>query len=533
MSVLFSTLGGLGLFLYGIRVLGTGLQKVAGERLKRLMEISTNKKIVAVFVGIASTILIQSSTATSVMVVGFVNAGIMNLTQAISIMMGANIGTTITTQIIAFELINIALLVIVLGVGIWIFTPNKRCREIGELLIGFGILFIGMEYMKLGLAPLKDSQIFLDILFSLKNPFLGLLVGFGLTVIIQSSSAAIALLLALGSQGIIDINTALPLLLGANIGTSVTSLLSSVETSKEAKRAATAHMLFNIIGVFIFIIFLIKPLESVVQYLTPLSIERQIANAHSLFNIVNVIIQLPFVGVIIFLTNKIIKGKNSTQDNFKHLDSRIIEAPSIAVNQALKEVIRMGKLAQENLKTSIEAFINQDQELTHKVFEREKLINKLEKEITEYIVDLTKAPLSHEQHATVTSLLHIINDLERVGDHADNIAELAQYTIENRFWFTDKAIEELKLMFNKVEMAFNHSLTAFSKKDTAIAKKVIQYEEEIDLMEKKYRANHIDRLNQHECYPSSGIVFLDAISNLERIADHSSNIALLIIDENN
>lgn len=445
--------------------------------------------------------------------------------------MGANLGTTITAQLIAFKLTDIAPVVVAIGVAIWLFSSKKKYKEIAEIMIGFGILFIGMDFMSSHLKPLSKSQTFSDILKSLNNPFLGILVGFGLTTIVQSSSASIGLLLALASQGFITIDMAFPILFGDNIGTTTTALLSSIGASKTAKKAALMHFLFNLVGTILFMVVLKYPIQELVRYLSPNDIQRQIANAHTFFNLTNVFIQFPFAGFLVIAANKLIKGDDDEDvQGLKYLDTRIIETPSIAVGQASKEVLRMGKMVQNNFKNSIDSFYFKDEKLTKKVFEEEKRINEIEKEITQYLIQLSNAPLTNEQHATVTTLFHAINDIERVGDHADNIAELAQYRIDNKLWFTDTALDELKIMFDKVENIYKNALLAFKTADPNIARKVIGSEDEIDIMEKQYRAHHIERLNSQTCQPSSGIVFLDVISNLERVADHSSNIALYILD---
>lgn len=531
MKIAFGVLGGLGLFLYGMNLMGTGLQKAAGEKLKRLIEVLTSNRLMGVIVGTVVTMVIQSSSATTVMVIGFVNAGLMTLNQAVGVIMGANIGTTITAQLIAFKLSDYAPIVVAIGVAIWLFSSKKKNKEIAEILIGFGILFIGMDFMSSHLAPLGDSQVFKDMIISLRNPFLGIIVGFGLTTLVQSSSASIGLLLALGSQGLIDIDIALPILFGDNIGTTTTALISSIGANKTAKRAALMHFLFNVVGTIIFMIVLRKPVETLVMNFSPNNIQRQIANAHTLFNLINVVIQFPFAGLLVLAAEKLIKGEEEEEiRGLKYLDTRIIETPSIAVGQASKEVLRMGKIVRDNFKTSIESFYSKDEKLTQKVFEEEKNINFIEKELTKYLVQLSNAPLTDEQHATVTTLFHAINDIERVGDHADNIAELAQNRIDNKLWFTDTALDELHIMFDMVENIFSKSLLAFKTADSRIAEEVISVEAEVDAMEKRYRESHIERLNTQSCQPSSGIIFLDIISNLERVADHSSNIAMYILD---
>ncbi len=531
MQIAFGVLGGLGLFLYGMNLMGTGLQKAAGEKLKKLLEVLTSNRLMGVIVGTVVTMVIQSSSATTVMVIGFVNAGLMNLNQAVGVIMGANIGTTVTAQLIAFKLSDYAPVVVAIGVAIWLFSSKKKNKEIAEILIGFGILFIGMDFMSSHLKPLGNSQVFIDLLTSLKNPFLGILVGFGLTTLVQSSSASIGLLLALASQGLITIDIALPILFGDNIGTTTTALISSIGANKTAKRAALMHFLFNVVGTIIFMVILRRPVEALVINFSPNNIQRQIANAHTLFNLINVVIQFPFAGLLVLAAKKLIKGDEEEEvRGLKYLDTRIIETPSIAVGQASKEVLRMGKIVRDNLRTAVESFYSKDEKLTQKVFEEEKKINEIEREITKYLVQLSNAPLTDDQHATVTTLFHAVNDIERVGDHAENIAELSQDRIDNKLWFTDDALEELRVMFDKVEDVFNKSLLAFKTADPRISEEVINLEAEVDIMEKHYRDSHIDRLNTHSCEPSAGIVFLDIISNLERISDHSSNIAMYILD---
>lgn len=530
MEMAFGVLGGLGLFLYGMNLMGTGLQKAAGKKLKRLIEVLTSNRFMGVIVGTAVTAVIQSSSATTVMVIGFVNAGLMTLNQAVGVIMGANIGTTITAQLIAFKLSDYAPIVVAIGVAIWLFSSKKKNKEIAEIMIGFGILFIGMDFMSSHLKPLSNSQVFADILISLKNPVLGILVGFGMTTILQSSSASIGLLLALASQGLLSIDIALPILFGDNIGTTTTALISSIGANKTAKRAALMHFLFNLVGTVIFMVALRNPVESLVVYISPNNTPRQIANAHTLFNIVNVIVQFPFAGFLVLAAEKLIKGEEEVVRGLKYLDTRIIETPSIAVGQAAKEVLRMGRIVRDNFRTAIESFYTKDENLTKKVFEEEKIINEIEREITKYLIQLSHAPLTGAQHATVTTLFHAINDIERVGDHAENIAELSQTRIDEKLWFTDTALDELHTMFDKVENTFSKSLLAFKTADPKTAKEVIELEAEVDAMEKEYRASHIERLNTQSCSPSSGIIFLDMISNLERISDHSSNIAMYMLD---
>lgn len=531
MEIAFGVIGGLGMFLYGMNIMGTGLQKAAGQKLKRLIEVLTRNRLMAVIVGALVTMVIQSSSGTTVMTVGFVNAGIMTLNQAVGVIMGANVGTTVTAQIIAFDLTMIAPVAIAIGVALLLFSSNTKTKDFAEILIGFGILFVGMNSMSDALKPLSKSQSFIDIIKSLNNPVVGLLVGFGLTTILQSSSASVGLLLALAGEGFITLGMALPILFGENIGTTTTAMLSSIGANKTAKQAAFIHFLFNTIGTLLFIFVLSKPIVYIVQDVMGGSVERQIANAHTVFNFANVIIQFPFAGLLVKAAEKIISGdKKHPSKLLKHIDDRIIETPSVAVSQVAKEVERMGKIAEGNLKLTAEALYGKDDKLINKVFEEEKKVNELEQEISKYLVQLSNAPMTDEQHGIITTLFHVINDIERISDHSENIAELSTQRIEDDLWFTDEAMDELHVMFDKVYNLYKNALLSFKNQDLELARKVIIEEDEVDIMEKKYRLNHIERLNTRNCDLGSGILYLDIISNLERVADHSANIAKYVTD---
>jgi len=532
MDIALPVLGGLGLFLYGMNIMGTGLEKAAGEKLKKLIEILTSNRLMGVIVGTIVTMIIQSSSATTVMVVGFVNAGLMNLSQAVGVIMGANIGTTVTAQLIAFDLEDIAPLAVAIGVGIWLTVSKRKLKSFAEILIGFGVLFIGMDMMSSGLKPLANNPVFSNILSSLNNPILGVLVGFGLTTLIQSSSASIGLLQSLASLGLIDISIAFPILFGDNIGTTTTALISSVGANKTAKRAAVIHFLFNLTGTLIFVLILRIPIEAIVLKISPYDVKRQIANAHTMFNIINTVLLFPFGNLLIKAAEKIVPGedKDIETSELKYLDARILETPSIALVQVNKEVNRMAKIVEDNLKTSYLSFVNKDEQLTQEVFSNEKIINQLETDILQYLVKLSNKPLDEKQHIQVNSLINMINDIERVGDHADNIAELAQAAIENNLPFSDIAMKELENIFNKAYEAYKTATESFDEKDFEKAQRVLKLEDEVDKLEKEYRESHINRLNNMLCLPHSGVIFLDLLSNLERISDHSSNISLYVLD---
>ncbi|MDF2546295.1 MAG: sodium-dependent phosphate transporter [Anaerosolibacter sp.] len=540
MKIIFEVLGGLGLFLYGMTIMGDGLEKAAGDKMKKIIEVLTNNRIIAVVVGALVTMIIQSSSATTVMVVGFVNAGIMTLTQATGIIMGANIGTTVTAQIASLDLNKIAPLVVGLAVGVWMFAENKKTKNIAEIFIGFGILFIGMDFMKHAVKPLKEFEGFRTMMLSFGkgtflDSFLAVFTGFVVTAIVQSSSAATGILIALASEGFLPIEASLPIIFGTNIGTCVTAMLSSIGANRTAKRAAFIHFMFNIIGTVIFMVFFRGVTIHLVKYLTPDNAARQLANAHTFFNIVNTLLLLPFAVLLVKLANTIIPIKDYEKEEIggiKHLDDRILETPSIAIVQVMKETINMGQLALANYKKSIDAFIDKNEKLVHDVFKQEKIINQMEQEIASYLVKLSNTALSAGQHEVVDGLFSTINDIERVGDHSDNLAELSLYAIEHDICFSDIGMAELKEIHEKVVDAYTLSLEALETGDSRGANKVIQLEGEVDALEKSLRAHHIQRLNKQQCSPESGVIFLDMLSNLERIADHASNIAMAVIDTN-
>jgi len=533
MQMVVSLLGCLGLFLYGLKMLGAGLDKSAGNRLKRLIEVLTTNRLMGVLVGIAVTGIIQSSSATTVMVVGFVNAGLMTLMQAVGVIMGANIGTTVTAQLIAFKLTNIAPIAIAVGVGFMFFGTKKSLKHIGEIIAGFGILFMGMDIMSSAMAPLKDDQKFIDFLLTFKNPLYGIIAGAIFTGIIQSSSASIGILQAMAFQGIVNLDVALPILFGMNIGTCVTALLASIGTSIAAKRTAIIHLAFNVIGTAVFLIIMqFIPFSEFIQSLSPGYVARQIANAHTIFNIFNTIILFPFANQLVAIASWIVPDKPELlpQKRFEYLDQRILETPAVAVVQIIKEVGRMADLAIANVELAMSVFFDYDEEKRNKIYENEDLINFLNHGITEYLVNLSNISLNQEQAAEVSGLFHTVNDLERVGDHAENLTELATYKEENRLGFSNMAISELMQLSDKVIGVLKDSVGALKNDDLVMASGIEQREEEVDEMVRRFREAHIERLNKGQCNPSSAIVYLDMLNNLERISDHSVNIAFSVLE---
>ncbi|MEG1254241.1 Na/Pi cotransporter family protein [Clostridium sp.] len=530
-KMFFSLLGGLGLFIYGMSMMGDGLQKAAGAKLKRILEVLTSNRFLAVIVGAGVTAIIQSSSATTVMTVGFVNAGLMNLFQAAGVIMGANIGTTMTAQLIAFKLSDIAPFILAIGVCMVLFSKKKKTKDIGEIVLGFGILFVGMSMMEHSMTPLRELESFKNLILVLgKHPVMGVLVGLAMTATVQSSSATIGILMALAANNGIPLEVALPILFGDNIGTCVTALLASIGTTRNAKRASLIHFIFNLTGTIIFMCALPLVLTIIPKFGG--DIQRQIANAHTLFNISNVIIQVPFIGVLVKIVEKLIPGEDEKSSALvlQHLDRRLLETPSIAVGQVVKEVVRMGNVASQNLTNAVNAFINNDEKLLACVNEHEELVNYLEREITSYMVALSNTSLSEEQSEIITSLFHVVNDIERVGDHAENLGELALSKIEGNIKFSEKAIKDLKYMYESAKYAIDSAVVALENSDVEEAKKVIETENKIDDINKQLRAEHIGRLNKYECNPESGTIFLEIVSNLERVGDHSNNIAEIVLN---
>lgn len=534
MYILISLIGGLGLFLYGMNIMGEGLQKSTGPKLEKAIELLTSNVVMGVLVGAVVTGIIQSSGATTVMVVGFVNAGIMSLPQAIGVIMGANIGTTITAQLVSLDVDFLAPVALGIGIVIYMFSNKPKHKNIAEILIGFGILFTGMDFMKEAVKPLAGYQGFTDMLLSFgHHPILGVLMGFAITAIVQSSSASMGMLIALASQGLIPITAALPILYGENIGTCVTSLISSIGASRNARRAAIMHLTFNVLGSMIFMFILSKPIVAIVTAIDPTDAARQIANAHTLFNILNVIVLLPFNKLIVKLALKLVPETKGEQDDddkvVKYIDDRMIETPSIALANIIKETLRMGEKSKESLNAAMDGIVDKSKEKIELSFKREKLINELQKSILNYLLKLSKASLNEDSRETVDALFNTVNDIERIGDHAENIAELAKDIVDLEISFSDVGIGELKDMYNKVVSTYTYALEAMRTSNVELACKVIKMEEQVDMMEKSCRVNHMNRLNSSSCSIESGVIYLDIISNLERVSDHAVNIAQQVI----
>ena len=526
-------LGGLGLFLYGMKIMGEGLENSAGDKLKGILEKVTKNRFIGVIVGAVVTAIVQSSSATTVMVVGFVNAGLMNLIQAAGVIMGANIGTTITAQLVAFKLTDYAPMFVAIGAIVVIAAKAKKRKEIGNIILGFGLLFMGMSAMSAAMKPLANSPVFEQMVMAIgDNTLIGIVVGLAMTAVLQSSSATTGILISLATAGAINIEAALPILFGCNIGTCVTALLACIGTTINARKAAILHLLFNIVGTLIFLPF-ISILGKVVQQMSPDMVARQVANAHTIFNIGATIIIFPFMGLLIKFVNKLIKGEDDIERvGPKFIDDKILETPVIAAGQVIKETIRMANKARKNLELSKEAFDRKDEKLVKKVYENEESINVLEEAITSYLVKLSKRDLSNRERNIVAATFHIVTDIERIGDHAENIAELALLRSVKNLKYSADAIKELDSMYADTISALETSIKAYEERDIQKAEAVYHIEHRIDSQQKEYRYNHIGRLNDGKCNAYEGAIFMDLLSNLERIGDHATNIADSVIQNN-
>lgn len=534
---IINLLGGLGLFLFGMKMMGDGLENLAGDKLKGIFDKITSNPIKGVITGAIVTMLIQSSSAATVMVVGFVNSGIMNLMQATYVIMGANIGTTITAQLITFNFSAIVPIFVAVGAALLLFNKKKNLKDIGYIALGFGILFFGLDNMSAAMKPLRESAVFTNLIISLKGQaILSLLLGTVMTAVIQSSSAVTGILVALAASGVIPIDVAIPVLLGSNIGTCVTALLSSLGTTNAAKKAALIHLSFNVIGSMIFLIPPITNLlQTIVTNLTPGMegniVAKQIANSHTIFNVVNTILLLPFTKYLVAFVNHILPEDEAEElPKVKFIDDRLLETPSIAFGQSTNEIVRMGSLAKKNLQYALDGFMSGNSDLIDKVYKNESIINLLEADITRYLVKLSNSDIGDVQRAQIASYFHVVNDIERIGDHAENIADFAREKVDKNLNFSTDAIKEIGEMAKLCIQAIDNSLTCFADYNQTGAVEVRKLEEKIDTYEKDLRNSHIRRLNSGLCNATVGTMFLDLISNLERVGDHAVNIAEILAE---
>ena len=553
-SNLFTFCGGLGMFLYGMHVMSDGIQRSAGEKMKNLLGILTNNRLTAVLVGALITAIIQSSGATTVMVVGFVNAGLMTLTQAVGVIMGANIGTCITAWIVSMESLGDAFkamsptlyapLIICIGAFLIMFSKKNGRKDVGNILIGLGLLFLGLDFMKNGAGEYTDLPIFTTAfqLFS-ANPILGIAIGMIVTAIMQSSSAAVGILQMLASTGgVVTAASAIYISLGSNIGSCVTALLSSMGTTRNAKRTAVMHLTFNIVGTILFgtVLYIVFLFNQTLRVAPITSVGISIF--HTVFNIICTILLFPFANVLVKISDIVVPKKeeameqkqdSNSEENaaLRHLDKRILESPAFAVEAASREVVHMGEITLQNTRLALEAITTQEMDMVQKVYENEKTINNLEKMLTEYLVKVNNLSLTDHQHLIVSNLFYTVNDIERVGDHTENIAEQVEYMINNQIHFSETGKKDIQDIGNTAAKAFAYSIECREKNSKEALRKVINLEDDVDTLEEDLRAKHIQRLSAGECDPSSGVVFLDIIGNFERISDHATNIVGYVRDE--
>lgn len=532
---ILSMAGGLGLFLFGIRTMGDGLENAAGAKLKRMLEVLTGNRFLAVLVGFVVTAIIQSSTATTVMVVGFVNAGMMSLAQAVGVIMGANIGTTVTSLLIALNFSSVAAAAVLVGVILMLASKKTVVKNLGAIFTGFGLLFLGIDMMSDSMAPLRESAGFMNFIVTVSEsplrPLFGIILGIVMTAVLQSSSASVGVLQTLAMQGLVPLKFSVFVLFGQNIGTCLTALFSTVGAKKNSKRAAVIHLLFNLIGTGIFI--LIALLAPYVEWIEKLSPDpmAQIAISHIVFNIVSTVVMFPFANVLVKLSCLLVPGKDDSESEMhcKFIDDRLLNTPPFAVMQVSKEVARMAKLARDNFETSAHALINRSDKDLDKVMENEEIINYLNHHITSYLVKLNALDITDSDSDYIARVFHAINDIERVGDHAINLAEAAQHNIGEGFKFSDPAREELNRLCGSVVTLLERSMAAFDNQSLSDdeAKELSDLEEHIDDLTLECQDSHIFRLNRKECNTEAGMLYLNTITDFERVGDHAINIAFL------
>ncbi len=530
--------GGLGLFLFGMELMSDSIEKVAGAKLRRILEIFTTNRFMGMIVGIIFTGIIQSSSACTVMVVSFVNSGLMNLYQAAGVILGANIGTTITSQLVSFNLSKIAPLILLVGVVVMMFTKKEKVRKVAEVVVGFGILFVGLSTMSQAMANMKNEPQVVNLLMSLKNPFLATLMGFALTAVIQSSDVTVCIVLLLANQDLLPLPITLYIILVCNIGACATAMLASMTGKKDAKRAALIHLLFNIIGTVIIYIALFVAGDQIVELIKSISADngRFVANAHTMIKIAQVIMLFPFTGWLVKMTYLIVPGEDQKVGyresyQLKYIGDKVVFNPATAVVEVVKELERMASLAEENLNRAMNALITLDEEDIEEVYEVEKNINFLNHAITDYLVKINQTTLPIEDLNSLGALFHVVNDIERIGDHAENVADAARQRKEEGISISKEAQKELGDMLEMVNKIIRYAVEMFAKSDETHMQEIVTLEDQVDEKERELQKKHVERLTKGECSPEAGMIFSDIVSGLERVADHATNIAFAITTE--
>ncbi len=537
-DIIFGFAGGLALFIYGMKQMSEGLQKTAGKKLRHLLASLTTKPIMGILVGTGVTAIIQSSSATTVMVVGFVNAGLMTLAQSIGVIMGANIGTTVTAQLISFDLGDYAFPAIFLGVALYLFAQQRKKTYIGQTILGFGLLFLGLNIMSETMVPLRDSPVFMEMMASLSAyPILGLLVGVFVTFAVQSSTASFGILLGLASAGVIDYQAAIPIILGENIGTTFTAALSSLGANLTSKRAAAAHFMFNIFGssVMLLLIYVIPGFLDNLQNImlglfrffdTPRTMERMLANTHTAFNIVNTLLWLPFIGFIEKAVIKLLPGEDLTiKRGLSYVDDRMKNTPTVALEQVKEEVVRMQEITRDMIEDSFNSLLTADTELADEVIKREEIINEIEEDLLHFLTSLESSSLSDDDVRTRDYFIAVADLVESMADDADDMADLAYYIKDNNVSFSPEARETLRNLAEEVLTLVDKSIKLVEEENYDLVPDLIKGERDMDSLQLEYRNDHLERLQQGICEPTAGIIYLEAIEDIEHITDQMADIA--------
>lgn len=546
-SYLFGFVGGLGMFLYGMHIMADGMQKTAGGKMQHFLSKITDNRVTAIMLGALITAIIQSSGATTVMVVGFVSAGVLTLVQAVGVIMGANIGTTITAWVVSIGTIGESMellkpgfyapVLIGIGAGLIIFTKSDKKKTIGEILIGLGMLFMGLDLMAGNIKPFTTLPIFSEAFRVLGgNPILGIIVGIVVTALMQSSSASVGILQTLAFNGVVTTSAAIYITLGQNIGSCVTAIISSMGSSRTAKRAAAIHLLFNAIGAIVFGIlgFVVFSINTNLANHTINAVE--ISLFHTLFNFTMTSLLFPFANLLVKLSGMIVIGKNDevveeAKEPVLQLDERVLLSPAFAVQTANNEVARMGNIALKSLKAAISAINTKSIDDIETVAKCEKTLDDMQEALTKFLIKVDNLSLSESQKKHINNLFNMVTDIERVGDHADNISENAKYMIDNNLEFSDLGKEDLAEISKDSIEAFEIAINASVGDALRAVRKVNKLEDKVDMLEDEFREKHIERLSKGDCHPQSGIAFLDIISNLERISDHATNIVGYVKNE--
>ena len=527
-SAVLQVLAGVGILIYGIIIMGDSLQIIAGDRLRKLIGSLTGTPIKGMMVGTLVTSILQSSSATTVMVVSFVDVGFMNLTQAIGVILGANIGTTVTGQLIAFDITNVAYLCALVGAAICILCHKKRRKQIGIGIIGFALLFIGMNMMQEPLSFLKERP---DLLMAFgSHPFLAFMAGLVITLIVQSSSATVGLTMAVAAQGVIPLQTAIVIILGDNIGTTITAVIASLGANRSAKQAAAAHVMIKVLGTVV--ILMVLPMYTMLIEQRATTIPRQVANAHTIFNIIIAFMFLPFVSQYAkFIRRVIPDDRNAAATGTIYLNPALITASrAAAVDAVRKEMIRLASLTLQMIDNCRRILIENNEKLVDEVGRAELNVNEMTHEIVRYSTETGQTGLSTDLSLLLNSCTNAVGDVERIGDHATNLVEMYQYLQDHKLAFSQLALEEGNEMFELVISALSKSIQALEDENPALAREVLALEERIDYMEKTLRSQHIARLNAGGCTPGAGVIFIDILSNLERVGDHANNLAMVVFD---